>query len=298
MAKKTVKSLRFQKRDGEILEAIYSYDGILADYQIKQLFFSPATMRAAQKRLEKLLDAGYIARPDRVHRAQLEGYTVYWLAQAGVEYVASLLSVTVSELSWRRPQSRWSETKHDIAINDFRIAMTLACHNHPDLKLVEWIGSREFWADHDTITFSIRRGTRVTKHERGIVPDGYFVIKEPGQNPSRFLLEIDRGTHPHTRIIKAKLHAGLAYIASEAYRVRFDYNAGRWLMVVNSEERMRTMQDHARRELGDNAWAFYFTTQALALSHNPLTDAIWFKGAETAPTVLFKGYENRTTTPA
>ena len=34
------KHMKFTARDGRILEAIHAYDGILADYQIRALFFS------------------------------------------------------------------------------------------------------------------------------------------------------------------------------------------------------------------------------------------------------------------
>ncbi|MCL4247391.1 MAG: replication-relaxation family protein [Anaerolineae bacterium] len=280
---------RFTARDGQILEAIFAYDGVLADYQIQRLFFG-AVKRTAEIRLQKLVEMGYITRPDRQHRAQLPGYTVYWLTKPGAEYIASLQGQSLADLHWRKPEARWSLVQHDIAVNDFRIAVTQAAAAHSELQLTEWIPSSIFWADHDTIEYDIKQDGKARKERRGVRPDSYFVVVQPGYPPSRFLLELDRATEHHPRFAREKLHAGIAYIKSPAYRQRFGYNAGRWLVVTTSDMRRGNMQELAERELGKAAAAFYYTTKNLTEQYNPLIEPIWFKGAEETPTALFESY--------
>ena len=216
------------------------------------------------------------------------------------EYVAGLSGATPKEISWRKPFERWNRCEHDTAVNDFRIAMTQACSAHPELTLTEWIPERVFWRETDRITFSYTRGGKSITDTRGVRPDGYFVVQQPGYSPSRFLFELDRATEDHPRFIHEKLHAGVAYIKSPAYKQRFGYNAGRWLVVTSGEWRMRNLQEKAALELGGVATVFYFTTidhvrrfdrhAQQATYHDVLTAAIWYQGASATPTTLFKSY--------
>lgn len=280
----STKQPRWTARDGRILEAIHAYDGMLSDYQIKRLFFGVGE-RTHEIRLKKLMDMGLVTRPDRQHRAQLPGFTVYWLTERGARYVADLHGVTLKELGWRRPYQRWHQTIHDVEINDFRIRVHEACSAQEALTLTDWIGSREFYAHFDTVTYTI--GSDTTQHTRGVRPDGYFVIVQAGYDPSRFLLEIDRATETHARIVREKLWAGYTYIRrSSEYLARFGKNAGRWLIVTQSvgesEKRMYYMRHRAASELGKAAAAFYFTTKELTQTRNILTDPIWYRGGEEA----------------
>ena len=52
--------MRFQERDGEILQAIYERDGVMAKRQLKTLFWPEKTDRAMEKRLTKLYRLGYL----------------------------------------------------------------------------------------------------------------------------------------------------------------------------------------------------------------------------------------------
>lgn len=277
---------RWQERDGKILEAIYLYDGLLTEHQINRLFFNTA-LRTVYARLEKLEKAGFIARPEYRQRMQLQGHTVYWLTRLGIEYVASAYGASVKELHWRKPGDRWSETRHDVLINDFRIAVVQGCDIQADLQLKEWISSRDFAADYDRIEYFLPAGQHKV---RGILPDGYFVIQDGDTPSARFLLEIDRGTLSHNRIARDKLHAGVAYIKSDAYRQRFGYNAGRWLLVTTDQARRTFMQATAERELGRSAVTFYFTTFDQITPQAVLTQSIWYRGSEPTPTALFQRF--------
>ena len=62
--------MRFQTRDGEILQAIYEYGGLLAGRHLQEMFWPDKSLRAMQKRLSELFTNGYIARPQKRIGAQ------------------------------------------------------------------------------------------------------------------------------------------------------------------------------------------------------------------------------------
>src|SRR5260221_3131795 len=78
--------MRLTDRDREVIAAIHTYDGILADYQLRAMFFpTDTTGRYFQERMSFLFHNGYIDKPYRQHRAELK-YTTYWLDMKGAEY--------------------------------------------------------------------------------------------------------------------------------------------------------------------------------------------------------------------
>jgi len=283
------RNMQFTPRDRAILEAVYIHDGLLSEQQIQRLFFTGVNIRTVRERLMLLVQHGYLARPDIKQRAQLDE-PVYWLERRGAQYVADLQNVQLSELNWRRPGMRFRETEHDLKINDFRLAVTEAIAVEPELELGEWIPSRVFWSRTDRIEFAyqvqVGNEEQTRKETRGVRPDGYFSITQPGFKPSRFLVEIDMGTEDHPRFAREKLHSGLAYIQSPAYKQRFGHNAGRWLVVTTTPRRRQNMQDVAQRELGDKAVAYFFTTLAAVSAETVLRGEIWYQGAATKPTAL------------
>ena len=63
--------MRFQQRDGDILQSIYTNDGVLAKRHIKNLYWPDKSWRAMEQRLSKLFQAEYVQWPTmeqyRVH---------------------------------------------------------------------------------------------------------------------------------------------------------------------------------------------------------------------------------------
>src|SRR5258708_6595550 len=119
-------AMRFTERDRELIAAIHTHDGILADYQLRAMFFqTDKTGRFFQDRMSVLFHNGYVAKPDREHRAQLK-YTVYWLGKKGAELLAGKDGLTLNQFKWRHPMERWSQVEHDVEQNDVRLAVTTA----------------------------------------------------------------------------------------------------------------------------------------------------------------------------
>ena len=82
--------MRFQQRDGEIIQAIFDNDGVMAKRHLKIMFWPDKSLRAMEQRLSKLFEAGYLLWPNREH------YKIYpipepicWFGWRGIDYLAA-----------------------------------------------------------------------------------------------------------------------------------------------------------------------------------------------------------------
>jgi hypothetical protein len=241
--------MRLTERDQYILEAIHAYDGMLSFSQIQRMFFTGKSQ--AELRLRLLYHSGYLNRPDKDQRRRLPEM-IYWLDRKGAELVASLHSATLPEIGWRK-EPRWFQVEHDIAVNDFRLALEAAAKASQEVRLEAWIPESEFWSFPDKVEYSY--GDR--RLSRQIRPDGFFTLIAQGHR-IRYLLEIDRSTEDNPRFYREKILPGLAYIHSEAYKDRFGFNAGRWMVVTTGERRLGNMLLQAKT--AKTKGMFYFTT--------------------------------------
>ena len=271
--------MRLTERDKRILEAIHSHEGILADYQIQAQFF--AGRRTAQERLSKLYHNGYLERPDRRKRASLP-YMVYWLAEAGAAEVAALYGEELAEFKYRATP-RWSLVEHDIAVNDFRLTVEDAAEHIPEIELLEWIPSSEFWSEADQVEYELPSGEMATRKVR---PDGYFVIKAEGF-AFRRLLEIDRATEDNPRFGREKVVPGIAYLRSDAYARRIGARTGCWLVVTTSDRKLANLKAQTERVAGRNALSFAFTTFDRVGAETVLTEPIWIPGGSNKPATFW-----------
>ena len=60
--------MRFQARDGHILQAIQQYDGVLARRQVQTLFWQDASPKTMERRLGLLFHNGYLNMPSLEQR--------------------------------------------------------------------------------------------------------------------------------------------------------------------------------------------------------------------------------------
>lgn len=275
---------RVTARDGRILEAIHAFDGLLADYQIKRLFFSGASQLRLRMRL--LYHHGYVARPDRRRRASLPAM-VYWLDRRGAAYVAGLSGQSLGGFRYRA-RLKQSGVEHDLAVNDFRLDVMEACARAPDLELEEWVPQGEFWAHPDRVEYRDAQGRWARRKVR---PDGTFVVRQwqaaAGEwRRYRFLLELDRATEDNPRFAREKVRPGVAYLRSEAYRQRFGAAAGRWLVVTTGERRLANMKRQAELAVGREAALFAFTTARQVTPETLFAAPIWHRGGEAQPRPL------------
>ena len=267
------------ERDRRILETVHTFDGVLADYQIQSLLFTGRTQMQLRTRL--LFHHGYLNRPTRRQRAALP-CMIYWLAERGAKHVAGLSSKSLDTFSWRR-SPKWSQIDHDLAVNDFRLAVIQTCARNPQLTFEEWIPQTEFWARPDTVEYTLPTGQ---KRKRKVRPDGYCAITHHGKR-YRLLLELDRATEDNPRFTREKVYPGIAYLTSDVYQARFGAKHGWWLVVTTGERRLTNMKRHTERAAGRDARWFFFTTMKKIADNTVLTAPIWVRGGESASRALF-----------
>jgi hypothetical protein len=305
--------MRFQERDGAILTAVYEYGGVLARRHLKRMFWPHATLRAALKRLAKLVDNDYLARPTTYQRrTQPIPEPVYWLGWKGIIWVAGRNSAAVrpptnpGENQMRRlskqlrdrgtrwlREPRWLQLAHDLAVVDFRLAVERATAEMPALRVEEWIHESEFRSDGDTVEYqAMGRDGEVRQVRKRVYPDSYFVVVDEQRLAqgllawARFLLELDQATHSNNRFGREKVAPGVAYAKSPEYKARFGDNSGRWLVVTTGRVRMKNLMHQTRQVAGTGAGIFLFTTFDRLETDNVLTEPTWWQVGREEPIPL------------
>ena len=305
--------MRFQERDGQLLLLIFVCGGVLAFRHIKLIFWVHATARAVLKRLAKLVDNFYLARPTaHQRRTQPIPEPVYWLGWRGILWVAAQMGVEVDPpanqgenqmrdlakrlrdrgIRWLR-EPRWIQLAHDLAVVDFRLAVEQAVSQSPALQLEAWIHESEFRSDGDTVKYRIT-GTdgKVRQVRKRVYPDSYFVVVDEQRLAqgllarARFLLELDHATHANSRFGREKVAPGLAYVRSPQYKARFGDNSGRWLVVTTGERRMKNLMRQTKQVAGTGARVFLFTTLDQLGTSNVLTEPMWWQVGREGPIPL------------
>lgn len=292
--------MRFQKRDGVILQTIYVYGGVLARRHIKEMFWPDSSIRPMERRLSKLYHADYIDWPSSHHRRTKPiPEPICWLGWRGVLYLACNSGAKVEPpnrinenqlrvlqrrlreqgFSWLR-EPRWQQLEHDLAVVDFRMSAERSITEVPEMVLEEWIHESEFRSDSDEIEYVVNaRNGKISK--KGVCPDSYFVIRNKkliragAPSTARFLLELDNATHPNRRFGLEKVLPGVAYIRSPEYKERFGFNAGRWLVVTTGERRLKNLMQQTKTKAKEDSKLFFFTTIDEAIKNNVLISPIW-----------------------
>jgi hypothetical protein len=259
-------AMRLTERDQRILEAVHACDGMLSFSQIQRLFFNGKSQ--AELRLRLLYQHGYLNRLNRQQRLR-SPEMVYWLDKKGAELVGSLNGFQLGELSWRK-EPRWFQIEHDLAVNNFRLDLMEACQNNPEINLETWIPESEFWAYPDRVDY-IYNDRKISRYIR---PDGFFILTTD-KNRIRYLLEIDRSTEDNPRFLREKILPGLAYLKTRAYKERFGYHTGRWLVVTTGERRLGNMLEQAKR--GNAQGLFYFSTYDQVSARTMFFSPIWHR---------------------
>ena len=306
--------MQFQKRDGQILLAIYNRDGVLSRRQLKAMFWPGKSWRAMEKRLGKLHQQQYLKWPSaEQRRSRPIPEPIVWLDWKGISWIAGQSGIQPHRpavwnenqlrklerqlrgrgIHWLR-EPRWAQLEHDLAVGDFRLSVEQAVEQYPAIRLETWVPETVFHANPDIVEYQSKgRGGILKRNTRRVCPDGYFTLID-GQRPasgqtarSRFLLEMDMATHDNPSFGQEKVLPGLAYLRSPAYRQHFGDNSGRWLVVTTGERRMQNLKRQAEAQAGRGAGAFYFTTLNRVRAETVLTQPIWWPAGADRPVPLF-----------
>jgi Replication-relaxation len=190
-------------RDREILRQVYLFR-LLTREQIERLLFPPENGQdhftktsKVRKRLKLLYHHGYLERmPVPVGQGLWAWRPVYRLGRKGASLIAAELGSTVRQLDyWGKSDDadhRHSEVSllfvhHALAINDVRIAITLAAMSK-GYQLEKWIDEsqlkREEMKDYVSVIAGNGHGARVP-----VIPDAYFAL-HLGDRRAHFFLSL------------------------------------------------------------------------------------------------------------
>ncbi len=261
--------MQVTERDKHIIQAVAQYR-VLRQDQIQVLFFgqNPGAKAAAQRRLVKLYDGGFLARFFLPTRGGLMSSPIlYGLDRRGIELLRA---------EWGYEDLRWYPTskalkddflEHTLAIADIRVAVTVACHRL-GYALLTWRGEAELKADYDYITVRTAKG--YTKSV-SVIPDSYFVLDTP-LGKAHFFLEVDRGTMTTERF-RTKIAAYMAYQHSGSYERRYGTRSLRVLTVTLGEQRLTNLM-RVTEQVGGKQW-FWFATLSQLAAQQVLSAPVW-----------------------
>ncbi len=273
--------LRLTERDRAIVRVINEYR-ILRRDQIQTLFFP--SLRTTNAVLSRLYQHAFLERlPPLLTWGRGDSPVLYTLGTKGRD----LLGNAAGKVSGRAATALKTASRyfleHTLAINNVRVAFSVAAAR-AKYPLEQWITEAEFRSAPDRISFPDSGGTA---RPRPILPDAACVIRGPGYT-SRLLLEIDMGTEDNQRFVREKVRPGIAYLRSAAYKRRFGFQSGRWLIVTTSQQRLLNLKWQTESAVSRAAAVFHFTTFAQVTPATILTEPIWLRGGDTSPRPLLR----------
>ncbi|MBI1280107.1 MAG: hypothetical protein GC179_18405 [Anaerolineaceae bacterium] len=266
------------ERDKRIVEAVYQCR-ILRQDQIHTLFFG-ASKAASQRRLALLYHHGFLNRVFLTVRASyMLSPALYMLDRRGAELLRSDLGY--DDITWSSKSQNVGQPflEHTLAINDVRVAVTVACRTH-GYALFDWRSEADLKGDYDRVIIQERNGG---KQSVSLIPDSFFVVQTTkGKAP--FFLEVDRGTETTGRF-QDKIRAYQAYIQSGAYEKRYGYKSVRVLTVAFSQKRLENLKT-VTEEVGGKE-RYWFALHTEIMPQNVFDEPMWWVSRDISQRVLF-----------
>ncbi len=265
-------------RDKQMLEAIYEYNGVVADYQLLRMFFS--SERRMKERMTLLYQNRYVNRFDRKERNS-HPYMAYFLDKEAISFLRQTYG---DSLKFRLKGDRDSRVHHDIVVNDVRIAIRAALPTIGS-SLIESTNSLDFDSNHDVITVPLPDGK---SKRRAIIPDDFSHLVMPNGKHRRYFVEVELARKDQPRLLEEKFRPQLHYVRhSPEFAARYGEKAGgNWLYFCLDEGIALKMKQTAEK-LGDAAKVFYFTTYEKAFHPGSFfIEPIWWRATIDTPIAL------------
>jgi hypothetical protein len=261
------------------LKLLYQF-GLLDAQQITTLLdtksFATIKRRLKEMRQAKLIDWLHIPITKSVAGGALRAF--YILAPAGKKRLRKEGITDFRGL----PKNTLSHMflKHTFAVNRVRIAVTMAA-NKRGWKVTKWIGESKIVSEYGKIK------NPGDKPPATIIPDSYFVIKEPSKPPSHFFLELDRGTMTDKRF-QGKISSYVSYKKSGEYFDNYHTNSLKVLTIVDTPttNRLQNLRQTTQEVKGIGRM-FWFAHLPDITNQDPLTTPIWHVAKDKHPISLF-----------
>jgi hypothetical protein len=257
-------------RDISIIHAVYQYR-VLRQDQLERLFGrSRSVMQRVLLRLyqHEFLERRFLP----VYPGEGSSPTLYVLDKRGVDVLRTHYGL--DEITWYSSSKdlKAEFLEHTIAINDFRIAITVAAQAK-GYELYKWVSESELKANYDRVSIRTQSNKLRTI---SLVPDSYFVLKTP-LGLAHFFLEVDRGTET-LGTFKSKILAYMAYHQSGAYERRYQSKSMRVLTIAIGVRRLENLK--AATEAVGGKHRFWFAHLDEMMAESVFSQPLWYVAGE------------------
>jgi hypothetical protein len=253
-------------RDRDIVATVNAYQALLGK-QLERLFFSSRS--TAQYRLQRLYQHEFLDRHFMtvVSTAPAASPMIYTLGKRGAYLLAQEMGFEPAQLRRFPKVIKWQFMEHLLAINEVRVAISLACHAN-GFTLEEWLDEPVFRGAPEYVRVTDGKGKT---SEKPVFPDGYFRIKTR-RGTAHCFLEVDRATEQQSKF-RPQVEVYETYVASGQYQARFSPKSMRVLIVTTTSERLQNLKKTVASAGGDEK--YWFTTLAQVTEATVLTAPIW-----------------------
>lgn len=270
-----IEGFRLRPRDVDIIETVNACQALTVS-QLQTLFWN--SPNPAYTRLRQLAENGYLERHyiTQVKAAPAASTLVFSLSKLGAEVLAANRGYTAEDLYFATKQIRnWQTLQPLLAVNNFRVALTRACRDHPEITLKQWLAEIAFRRHPDRIIVNGRKTP--------VYPDGFCILETPAAKGYMFV-EADRGTEGIEQF-KSQVNIYQEYIRSGLYETRFQTKSLRILVVTTSDRRLQSLRK-ATVAVGGGA-RYWFTTFDRVTPQTVLTTPIWTRAEGDSYNALF-----------
>ena len=236
---------------------------------------------ACTQRLRMLQKAGAIAAYEQPTRlSEGRGQTCWFLSKKGRNLIAQMRGVSAGEVEWKRPGSYGQlHLAHRLAINDFRIAMHLACVRK-GYTIKRWIDDnalKRLLGPEKVVLRRLVDGEEVEESCALKIPDGFFWVEMGKAGERHCWFELDNATltidyaEPNPKDYAQKIRTMSALYTSGRYRELFpEAGDSMWYLTVTtgSDTRVHNLKTTAERVIG---------------SHSRGLDRYWFATSQQIP---------------
>lgn len=291
-------NISLQDRDIAICTWVNKYR-ILSSEQIVAIV--NGTKQVILRRLNLLFHTGYLERV-RLENSHQNTAMFYGLGNKGALKLSECFGYNFPKTDVGRKNRELKDkyVQHALEVNEFLIAIQVACRNHPDLEFID----EEELVKHRPIPSTkiqqamkwpviVNPGEFGQKEKMGlaVVPDGVFAIRcrKKGQvKVSFFFLEIDRSTMPIKRSDFGQTsfyRKFIGYITSYRYQLfgkYWGFNSVRVLIVAKSKERIANLlslgQELHPKRRGYRLFCFAGTKAICTKTADQVLGRIWIDG--------------------
>lgn len=277
VSKKEAPRLVLQERDLEILKTVWDYRYLQSHHIIALI---KGTRRKLYERLRKLYHHHYLDRlffPLQLYSGGSEK-TIHVLDKRGADLLVEKLGISREKIRWSNSIKSVEERnlRHSLMIANFRVILTLAVRNNPDLELLLWKQGNEL---RDSVSEVDENGVNV---RYPVVPDAYFGVKDTrkpeGRQVAYYFLEADRSTMTNDRYLK-KMRGYWIYWREKKYKEKYKIHSFRVLTLTMTEKREDNLV-RTTKKADDNkkgSLLFLFTHEGLISIEKPesVLDPIW-----------------------